>query len=107
MIVNTTRINVRPENRKELFQTILPLLGPIRNEKGCVTYRCYVDVTDENSALLISEWEEEVDWDNHLRSSDFAILRGALNVLAVSADIDFELHRNDCQNLEFSNQYAF
>ena len=104
MIVNTTRINVRPENRKELFQTILPLLDPIRNEKGCVTYRCYVDVTDENSALLMSEWEAEVDLQNHLRSSDFAILRGALNVLAGPADIDFKLLRNESRSSRLFNQ---
>lgn len=91
MIVNTTRINVRPENRKELFQTILPLLDPIRNEKGCVGYRCYVELADENSAILISEWEAQADWDNYLRSRDFAILLGALNVLASPANIDFKL----------------
>jgi hypothetical protein len=33
VIVNTTRINVCPENRKELFQTIWPLLDPIRKER--------------------------------------------------------------------------
>ena len=91
MIVNTTRINIRPENRKELFQTILPLLDPIRNEKGCKGYRCYVEVADENSALLVSEWDAQSDWDNHLRSLDFAILLGALNVLASPASIDFKL----------------
>ena len=91
MIVNTTRISVRPENRKELFQTILPLLDPIRNEKGCLGYRCYVELSDENSAILISEWEAQADWDNHLRSRDFAILLGALNVLGSPANIDFKL----------------
>ena len=91
MIVNTTRINVRPENRKELFQTIWPLLDPIRKERGCVEYRCYVEMTDENSAILVSEWETQDDWDNHLRSRDFAILLGALNVLASPANIDFKL----------------
>lgn len=91
MIVNTTRINVRPENRKELFQTIGPLLDPIRKERGCVGYRCYVELADENSAILVSEWETQEDWDHHLRSRDFAILLGALNVLANPANIDFKL----------------
>ena len=91
MIVSTTQINVAPENRRELFQTILPLLDPIRGERGCVAYRCYVELTDENSAMLISEWEAETDWENYLSSSDCAILLGALNALAMPASIDFKL----------------
>ena len=91
MIVSTTQINVAPENRRELFQTILPLLDPIRGERGCVAYRCYVELTDENSAMLMSEWEAETDWENYLSSSDCAILLGALNALATPASIDFKL----------------
>ena len=91
MIVSTTQINVAPENRRELFQTILPLLDPIRGERGCVAYRCYVELTDENSAMLISEWEATTDWENYLSSSDCAILLGALNALATPASIDFKL----------------
>ena len=91
MIVSTTQINVVPENRRELFQTILPLLDPIRNERGCVTYRCYVELTDENSAMLISEWEEQTDWENYLSSPDCAVLLGALNALANPGNIDFKL----------------
>ena len=54
-------------------------------------YHCYVELADENSAILVSEWETRDDWDNHLRSRDFAILLGALNVLASPANIDFKL----------------
>ena len=91
MIVSATQIRVAPENRKELFQTILPLLDPIRTEKGCLNYRCYVELANENSAILISEWEAKADWENYLSSTDFAILLGALNALATPAEIDFKL----------------
>ncbi len=91
MIINTTKITVRPENRKELYQTILPLLDPIRCEKGCLTYRFYVDTADENSTLLMGEWETRADLDNHLRSKDFAILAGAINVLGGPESIESQL----------------
>jgi quinol monooxygenase YgiN len=91
VIVSTTQINVAPENRKELFQTILPLLDPIRHKEGCVACRCYVELTDENAAMLISEWEAEADWENYLDSSDCAVLLGALNALANPKNIDFKL----------------
>ena len=91
VIVSTTQINVAPENRRELFQTILPLLDSERSEKGCVAYRCYVELTDENAAMLVSEWEDEEDWENYLTSSDCAILLGALNALATQPNIDFRV----------------
>jgi quinol monooxygenase YgiN len=91
VIVNTTRITVRPENRTELFQTIWPLLEPIRNEKGCVAYHFYVDSADENSSVLIGEWETSEDWHNHLRSRDFAVLLGAITILSSPQSIDFKL----------------
>ena len=73
---------VKPEKRTELVQTISRLLGPIKNVKGCRTIRFYLDATDENSSLLLSEWETESDLERHIRSNDFAILRGAIMVLS-------------------------
>jgi quinol monooxygenase YgiN len=76
---------VKPEKRTELVQTIGRLLGPIKNVKGCRTIRFYLDATDENSSLLLSEWETESDLDRYIRSNDFAILRGAIMVLSVGS----------------------
>jgi quinol monooxygenase YgiN len=83
VIVKTTLIIMRPEKRTELVQTIRRLLGPIKNAKGCRTIRFYLDAADENSSLLLSEWETESDLDRYIRSNDFAILRGAIMVLSV------------------------
>lgn len=85
MIVKTTRITVKPEKRTELVQTIGRLLGPIKNVKGCRTIRFYLDAADENSSLLLSEWESESDLDRYVNSNDFAILRGAIMVLSVGS----------------------
>ena len=90
-IVNTTRIRVPPENRQELFQTIFPLLEPIRNERGCRAFGCYVDIVDENSAVVISEWETTEALDAHLCSAGCAVLFGAISVLAGPAGVDFNL----------------
>ena len=82
MIVKTTRITARPEKRMELSQTIAGLLGPIHHIKGCRTFRFYLDAEDENSSLLLSEWESESDLDQYLSSDDFAVLKGALAILS-------------------------
>ena len=83
MIVNTTRITVQPEKRNEFFQTVGRLLPPIKGVKGCRTFDFYLDTSDENSTLLVSEWETETDLNNYLESNDFAVLRGAITVLGI------------------------
>lgn len=83
VVVNTTRITVHPSKRREFFQTMKRLVEPIKSAKGCLTFRFYIDAVDENSSLLIGEWETESDLNDYLRSSDFAILRGAITVLSI------------------------
>jgi quinol monooxygenase YgiN len=83
VILKTTKIIVRPEKRVELAQTIGRLLGPIKDVKGCRKISFYLDAVDQNSSLLLSEWETESDLERYLRSNDFAILRGAIMVLSV------------------------
>jgi heme-degrading monooxygenase HmoA len=82
VIVQTMKITVLPEKRIELAQTIERLLRRIQDIKGFRTFRFYLDVVDENSALLVSEWETESACLTYLRSNDFAILRGAIKVLS-------------------------
>jgi quinol monooxygenase YgiN len=86
MIVNTSRIKVFPDKRAEFLQTVAQLLEPIKRIKGCLNFRLYVDPADENSSLLMSEWETESDLNNYLRSHDFAILHGAITVLSQGSD---------------------
>ena len=91
MIVTTTRITVSSANRSELFQTIVTLLTPVRNEKGCLSSRFYLDSADNNTAMLVEEWETQEDWDNHLRSRDCAVFLGAVSVLCKSTSVEFKL----------------
>ena len=82
MVLNTSSITVYPEKRAEFLQTIAQLLAPINRSVGCKGFRLYVDAADENSSLLIGEWETETDLDNYLKSTDHAILHGAIMVLS-------------------------
>lgn len=90
VIINTAKISVPAENRRELFQTISPLLGPIRSEQGCLAYGCYIDLSDESKAVLIGEWETWAALDNHLLSKDCAILFGAIKVLSSPSGVIFK-----------------
>jgi quinol monooxygenase YgiN len=86
VIVSTTRVAIHPDKRSEFFQTVRRLVEPIRGTKGCLTFRLYIDAADENSSLLMGEWETEFDFNTYLHSNDFAILRGAITVLSDRCD---------------------
>ena len=76
------KITVLAEKRSELAQAIERLFRRIQDVKGCSAFRFYLDIVDENSALLVSEWETESDCLTYLGSNEFAILRGAIKVLS-------------------------
>jgi len=90
-VVSAARITVRPEKRKELVMTLDSLLDEIRSEKGCRAYRFYGDDKEEDSFMLISEWETRSDWDRHLHSEHFTILQGSLGILGNGEGLDFKL----------------
>ena len=99
MILKTTRITVKAEKRVELAQTIGRLLGPIKDVKGCRAIGFYLDAVDQNSSLLLSEWETESDLDRYLRSNDFKILRGAIMVLSVGSSDSKAFVTSEASNL--------
>ena len=90
-IVSTTRISVKPGKRKELFLTITSLLDKIRNQEGCRMYKFYGETGDEDSCMLMGEWETRSAFIQHLSSEHFAILLGSLGMLSNRAKFDFKV----------------
>ncbi len=89
MIVVTIKMDVLPEKRREFLQTIRALTSPTRSNKGCINCHYYQDVEDENIISLVEEWETQEELDNHLRSEQFSVLLGAMNLLSKPPDIKF------------------
>ncbi len=74
MIIFRIAMNVRPEKRKEIMQTLLSMIEPTHQEKGCLSYHVFQNIEDENSVSIIGEWETREDLDRHMRSDKFGIL---------------------------------
>ena len=89
MIEAIIKMTVPAEKRKEVLQTIIAILGPIRRERGCRSCNCYVDVENERIFFFKEEWETRDDLDNHLRSGRFGVLIGAKSLLKAEPDIRF------------------
>jgi quinol monooxygenase YgiN len=82
-------MTVPVEKRKEVLQTIIAILGPIRREHGCISCNCYVDLEDDRIFSFEEEWKTREDLENHLRSDHFNVLNGAMSLLRVEPDIRF------------------
>ena len=91
MIVTTTRLKVASLNRRQLIQTILPLLRRVRDERGCLSSHLYEDVGDEGTSILVEEWETQAAWNNHLQTKECAIIMGAISVLCNPPNVEFKL----------------
>jgi quinol monooxygenase YgiN len=90
-VIAAAKISVQPDKRKELLMTLNSLLDRIRKEDGCCSYRFFGEDTDDDSFMLISEWETRSDWERHLFSEDFAILKGSIGVLGNGGNHSFQV----------------
>jgi quinol monooxygenase YgiN len=81
MLIVRITMNVCPEKRKEVIQTLLSMIEPTRQEKGCLGYHVFQNTEDENYVSIIGEWETREDLDQHVRSDRFGILLGTKSLL--------------------------
>ena len=81
MILVIIRMKVLSEKRMELSQTIALLIGSIRTEKGCKRCDFYQSIENENQLNLLEEWDTQENLKGYLKSRQFRVLRGAMNLL--------------------------
>jgi quinol monooxygenase YgiN len=87
LVIIFVRINVRPEKRKELTQTLYSIVGKVRKESGCLQAGFYQDGENENDFLVVEEWATQKDSDDHLGSDIFTVLSGAGCLMVRPPDI--------------------
>jgi quinol monooxygenase YgiN len=75
-------MNVLPEKQKEVLQTLISMVTPTENEKGCLSFGIYGDIEDDNIFNLISEWETRPQLNRHMRSDRFSVLLGTKSLLS-------------------------
>ena len=80
-------MNIRPEKRKEVMQTLLSMIEPTGQEKGCLGYQVFQNIEDKNSVSIIGEWETREDLDCHMRSDRFGILLGTKSLLKEKQEV--------------------
>ena len=91
MIVTTIRLQTTPDNRKEILQTFRSLTDPIRCRSGCKSCRVYRELGNDETVILIQEWDSRNHWDEHLRSNEFAVMIGVMSLLQKPETVEFQV----------------
>ena len=81
MIIVRITMNALIEKRTEVMQTLLSMIEPTENGKGCLSCHISRDIEDKNVFSLIEEWGTREDLDDHIRSARFSVLLGTKSLL--------------------------
>ena len=87
MVIVTIEIEVPNLKTKEFLQTMLVITQRIRMENGCIECDFLKDVSEENRYRLVGKWKGKDELNNHLRSEEFSVVRGAMSILENKPDI--------------------
>ena len=87
MIIVILRMVVKPEKREDLMKTVRGILEPTRVENGCIDYNFYQDVEDNNTFVILEEWETQQDLERFIRSENYRRLLTAMELLAEPPEI--------------------
>ena len=81
MIIIRITMNALLEKRTEVIQTLLSMIGPTENERGCLNIHAFRDIEDKNGFDLILEWKTREDLENYIKSDRFSVLLGTKSLL--------------------------
>ena len=81
MIIVRISMNALLEKQIEVTQTLLSMIEPTENERGCLSCHVFRDIENKNGFDLIAEWETREDLDYYIRSDRFSVLLGTKSLL--------------------------
>ena len=87
MFIVRITMNALIEKRTEVMQTLLSMIEPTENERGCLSFQAFRDLEDKNGFHLIADWETLEDLERYLRSARFSVLLGTKSLLCDPSQI--------------------
>ena len=96
MIVVRIIMQVIPEKKKELVQTILSMIELMENETGCISYSLFCNMEDKCHLNLLQEWRTRRYLDQYLVSDMFGFLLGTKSLLNEPHEINiYTIHQSE------------
>ena len=88
MVIFRITMNVFLDKRTEVMQTLLSLIEPTENARGCRSCHIFRDIEEKNVFSLIEEWETRQDLEDHIKSTRFSVLLGTKSLLCEPPQIE-------------------
>ncbi|MDV0445671.1 putative monooxygenase YcnE [Methanimicrococcus sp. At1] len=70
LIVNAV-IKIKPGTEEEFLEKVQPLLTASRRDEGCISYALFKNTEEENSFMMIEQWESPEMLDKHTKEPHF------------------------------------
>jgi quinol monooxygenase YgiN len=87
-VLAMVKMTVFPKKRTELLQTLETLKNSTcKANLGCVEYRFYQEGENENTLILILEWQTQEKLAAYQNSDQYKILMGAISLLCESSEV--------------------
>ena len=88
MIIIRITMNALTEKRTEVMQTLLSMIQPTENGRGCLSCHVLRNMEDKNVFSMITEWKNREDLDDHIKSDRFSVLLGTNSLLCEPQQIE-------------------
>jgi quinol monooxygenase YgiN len=88
VIIVKITMNALPEKRTEIMQTLLSMIEPTENERGCLSCHIFRGIEGENGFGLFVEWKTRKDLYHYIRSDRFSVLLGTKSLLCEPPQIE-------------------
>ncbi|MGB9437902.1 MAG: antibiotic biosynthesis monooxygenase family protein [Desulfobacterales bacterium] len=88
MIIIRITMNALTEKRTEVMQTLLSMIQPTENGRGCLSCHVLRNMEDKNVFSMITEWKNREDLDDHIKSDRFSVLLGTKSLLCEPQQIE-------------------
>ncbi len=88
MVIVRITMNVFLEKRTEVMQTLLSMIEPTENVRGCLSCQGFLDIEEKNVFGLIEEWETREALEDHIKSTRFSVLLGIKSLLCEPPQIE-------------------
>jgi len=90
MIVGTLRILPLLERRAEVLEILQAIQGPVLAQPGCAGYTIYEEQGPERGVVLVESWENQEALERHLRSEDYRLILGAIELSDGQPEVRFD-----------------
>jgi quinol monooxygenase YgiN len=88
VIIVRITMNALIEKRTEVMQTLLSMIQPTENGRGCLSCHVLRNMEDKNVFSMITEWKNREDLDDHIKSDRFSVLLGTKSLLCEPQQIE-------------------